>query len=361
METSYRDKPYYFVPLNEKADRRTSFNKQKMLAPNMLAGKLNITIECATPLHVGSGRLIFYESTETFTHSLLRENGRITVPGSSFKGMLRSMFEAVTTSCVLFAPRTLPTKVGMLGACNNSSGLCPACSVFGKLSYKGKLIFSSFYTEANSVLYRLPPLEQPFKTYPLPAIPNKTDPRTGNERLYYGNFHDIRALDVAKMSKVEFLQKKRNEPRSGGQFYGRKFYKHSGTWEMLSKQAGEESYECIPSGSTLTGSIIYQGLYADELGAILFALGLGWTPPIYHKLGYAKPAYMGSVKLSVTPAELSPRYGGNHLTTAAATDMAMRHYKKNELLIKPAVDALKQESSEIGDSMWKKQDNKYGY
>ena len=361
METSYINKPYYFAPLVSKADRRNALNKKNLLTSKYRAGKLNITVECLTPLHVGSGQLIYNEQSESFYHALLRENGQITIPGSSFKGMLRSIFEAVTPSCVLLAPRALPSKVGALSACNSNSGQCPACSVFGRLSYKGKLIFSPFYTDASPVIYRLPPLEQPFKTYPGASRgKGERDPRTGNERLYYGNFRDIQGLDVAKMSKDDFFQYKGREPRSDGEFYGRKFYKHSEKWEMLSRTSRSESYECLPVESVLNGSIIYQGLTDDELGAVLFALGLGWTPPIYHKIGYAKPAYLGSIKLDVAPEAL-PRYDDTHMTRDDAVNMALMHYKKNESVIEHAVEAIAQESSGIGDSMWVKQDGKYGY
>ena len=359
METSYENKPYFFVPLADKADRRNALNKQNMLAGKNRAGKLNITIECMTPLHVGSGQLMYDVKSESFYHALLRENEQITIPGSSFKGMLRSIFEAVTPSCVLLAPRALPLKVGALSACNSNSGLCPACSLFGRLSYKGKLIFSPFYTDALPVIMKLPQLEQPFKTYP-PTSGRERDPRTGNERLYYGNFRDVRGLDVAMMSKADFFRNKKMEPNSGGIFYGRKLYKHSRNWETLSNHSDEQNFECIPVKSVLNGSIIYQGLSDDELGAILFSLGIGWAPPIYHKCGYAKPAYLGSVKLDVTPEAL-PRYDDIHMTRDDAVDIALRYYKKNEPLIKNAVNTIKQEWSEIGDSKWVEQDGKYGY
>ena len=360
METSYDNKPYYFVPLIAKADRRDAMSKQMLLTPNYRAGKLNISIECMTPLHIGSGQVIYEKSTESFCHALFRENDKITLPGSSFKGMLRSVFEAVTLSCVLLSPRALPSKVGLLSACNTNSGVCPACSVFGSLSNKGKLIFSPFCTtDAKSIKYKIPLLEQPFRAYPIERN-KKFNLRTGNERLYYGEFRDIRGLDVARLSKTEFFHKKDREQRSGGNFYGRKFYKHSNNWEILSNYAGVESYECIPPRSILHGSIIYQGLTNEELGALLFSLGLGWSPPIYHKLGYAKSAFMGSVKLDVD-VEALPRYDTTQMTKDDAVESAIRHYKKNEQSIKSAVHALQQEWANIGDSMWVKQDGKYGY
>jgi len=359
VETSYSNKPYFFVPLVDRADRRQALNRQNLLAAGTHTGRLHVALECMTPLHFGSGQLAFDEANRCFFHSLLRENGKIALPGSSFKGVLRSVFEAVTESCVLSAPRALPMKVGALSACTDSSGLCPACSVFGRLSYKGKLTISSFYTDATPVKLKIPQLEQPFRTYPRPAR-GERDSRTGNERLYYGNFRDSHGLDVAKMSKADFFAKKDAESRSGGTFYGRKFYKHSNRWNTLATSSGKDSYECLPVGTTLTGTLTYQGLTEDELGALLFALGLGWKQPIYHKLGYAKPAFLGSVRLTAVPEPL-PRYETTPMTATVAEKLASGYYEKHKASIGPAVGALGAAWSEIGGSGWTMQDGKYGY
>jgi hypothetical protein len=365
METSYSNKPYVFVPLADKALRRKQLDQRFLLSSGTRAGKLNVTVECMTPLHFGSGKLEFDEGAHRFVYSLLRESGKTALPGSSFKGMLRSVFEAVTASCIINAPRALMDRIGGLSPCTSASGLCPACSVFGRLSYKGKLIVSSFYTDAEPIRLAIPMLERPFKTYPRPTD-SKKDPYTGNERLYYGDFENIHGTDVARMSKNDFLDRKKAKPDSGGNFYGRKFYKHSTKWNVLSEQAGRELYECLPVGAVLSGTVTYQGLTDDELGGLLFALGLGWEKPIYHKLGYAKPAYLGSVRLSVKPESL-PRYDPAAMTAEAAEEMASQHYSKHKQSIENAVAALMGAWSEIGSSMWVKQDDgrgggdRYGY
>ena len=361
METSYSGKPYFFVPLVKRVDRRKETNRQNLLTSGVLTGKLGVSIKCLTPLHFGSGQLAFDETTERFIHSLIRENGQIALPGSSFKGMLRTVFEAVSASCVLNAPRAFPLKgkVGNLGACTSNSGSCPACSVFGRLSYKGKLTISPFKSDAEPINLNVPTLEQPFRTYPRPAR-GESDNRTGNERLYYGNFRDVRGLDVARLTKGEFHAHKEREPQSGGNFYGRKFYKHSSSWKTLAERPSKNVCECLPVNATLTGSIGYQGLTEDELGALFFALGLGWEQPILHKLCYAKPAYLGSIELTITPESL-PRYEVAPMTTADAGKIAAQYYVKHKPLIEAAVRALEMEWSEIGDSIWPRQDGKYGY
>ena len=378
METSYSNKPYFFVPLLDSANRRKAPSRQDILSADTKTGKFDITIKCETPLHFGSGQLLFDESTKRFTHSLIRENGRIALPGSSFKGMLRSVFESITESCVVLSANPsiyaddkahikqlkedIKSKIGGLQRCDKKSKyLCPACSVFGHLSHKGKLTISSFYSDTEPVILRIPQLEQPFKTYPRPAR-GERDNRTGNERLYYGKFSEKRGLDVAKMSKADFLTLKKREPQSGGNFYGRKFYKHSGNWKTLADSSGRGNYECLPAGAILKGWITYQGLTEDELGGLLFALGLGlgWEKPIYHKLGYAKPAFFGSAKLTVQPEPLL-RYEDKPMSTADAENKATKYYEKHKSAIGAAVNAIEHEWTEIGNSMWTMNEGRYGY
>ena len=367
METSYSKKPYFFVPLAGRTYRVQAPSRQNLLAGNTLIGKLCITAICKTPLHFGSGQLVFDEASDSFAHSLLRENGKIALPGSSFKGMFRSIFEAVTESCVLSAPKAelLRDKVNPLKRCHDNKELCPACSIFGYISnkgdsHKGKLIISSFVADADakSGLLSIPQLEQPFKTYP--KRQGEQDPRTGNERLYYGDFRDIHGLDVARLPKKEFFELKKKEAQSGGNFYGRKFYKHSNRWETQLGNPSKDLFECLLPETTLSGAIVYQGLTEDELGALLFALGLGWGHTIYHKLGYAKPAFFGSIELSVEPKAL-PRYENTSMTADEASGLAAQYYETHKESIEDSVRALDQEWSGIGENEWEKQDNKYGY
>ncbi len=362
METSYKYKPYSFIPFTTKKTLNDSVSHRDLLKVDTYMGKLDITIKCMTPLHFGSGQIRQNEDLNYFVHTLLRENGNIALPGSSFKGMLRSVFEAITRSCVLNYPLALKDKIGNRKKCTGNYGQCPACSVFGRLSNKGKLIISSFRTEAEPIEIAIPSLEQPFKTYPRPSKDNYNlsmkNSSTGNERLYYGDFSDLHQLDVANMSKADFWAKKEKEKKSGGDFYGRKFYKHSGRWNELTKSEKNEKYECLPVGTLLYGTISYQGLSEDELGALLFALGLGWGVPIYHKLGYAKPAFLGSVELTVAQKTLS-RYDNN--MTTSIEEMASCYYKKYKKDIASSVDALKEIWSEIGEAIWPMQNGKYGY
>ena len=346
-QTFYKDKPYIFVPLVKTVRREPIARRQDALKGE--CGVLNVTVTARSPLHFGQGVLKadYLNNRTEFIHALNRENGHIALPGSSFKGMLRSFFEAITSSCVLFCPSNPQLQWALpimnRNICTTRDGLCPACSLFGCLGYKGKLTFSSFYTQENTKInkYIIPQLQTPFRDYPV------NDPYQygrGNERLYYGVLPSEEGTKVGNLTKAEFFNEKRNKVGSEIKFYGRKFYKHSNKQEIGNDSEGN-TYECIDPDSTLTGTITYQGLQKDELAALLFSLGMGWEKPIYHKLGYAKPAYYGSVSIQVHAADNLKRYTGfgKIRDTQALVELACDYYTKAIGDVKQAIDVFEQE------------------
>jgi len=278
-----KDKPFFFVPQVPplRGEPRVG----------VCSGRLRVTVTAKTPLHFGSGQLGYDEKASLFVNRLNRENDQIVLPGSSFKGMLRSVFEAVSESC-------MPTERDL--RCSYANALCLACAMFGFLGYRGKLRFSSFLAQGATENLTLPQL------YSHPTHLNQ-----------------------------------------------RRFYRHSTAYASISRVAegksGSELYECLSPGAVLRGNITYQNLTEDQLGGLLFALGLGWGEPIYHKLGYAKPVYLGSVQLDVkqedtTKTLLSPAQQAYDLEALAAA-----YYEKHSGRIGDIVAVLKEAWSIIGD------------
>ena len=336
-QTFYKDKPYVFVPLVDTVMRSPGMDVPRVLQGE--CGTLQITVYAETPIHIGSGTLRYEQGN--FTHTLLREKGRIVLPGSGFKGMLRSVAEAVSESCILISPANVreARPPHNRDACTGETGWCPACSLFGALGRKGKLIISSFYADHDQCTETrtIPALEAPFKDYPRPQ---GTQPKgKGNERLYYGEFAAIHGTAIGNMTKSDFFHQKSLEPNTLRRFYGRKFYRHSKKYDQLT---GTDQYECLPVGAKLSGTITYQGLTKDELGLLLTALGVGWEKPIHHKLGYAKPAYLGSVCLCVTAQAFHNRDGLSTLTDKELNDRARYYRDTASPQVKAAIDALEQ-------------------
>ena len=300
LQTLYKDKPYFFVPFVHKVHRKHISERQYSIS-NGYSGSFHLTLTAMTPLIFGEGDLSIGDNGHVM-HSLSRENGNITLAGSSFKGMLRSFFESITHSCTLLSPRwqsqLLPnnTHTPCQQSIRNTQTVCPACSLFGCLCMKGKLRFSSFQAKSSQIVETnvVPNLQSPYKDYPRDQTRG-----WGNERLYYASFKGINGTDTANLDKATFFNMKKSATLQSPQgFYGRKLYKHSLILEK-GKDALSNTYESLPVGSILTGEILFEGLTDEELASLAFALGIGWERPIYYKLGYAKPAYFGSVKIDV--------------------------------------------------------------
>jgi len=361
-QTFYSEKPYFFVPLVKRIHRTKRDDRRKALGG--ASGILSVTLTAMTPLHFGQGDLRSFDGKH-LCHALTRESKTIALPGASFKGMLRSVFEATTNSCISRYPRDmrhlLPNQNNL--QCERQRPLeqiCPACSVFGCLGIKGKIQFSSFQAEGQPVIEypSLPALQSPFRDYP-----NRDRRGSGNERLYYGWFKDVQGPeDVGNITKDEFFRKLDNKIQDYGQFYGRKFYKHSQE-QVEGNDVLQNTYECLSADSKLLGEIVYEGLHESELQALLFALGLGWETPIFHKLGYAKPAYFGSVKIDVHRKDSSPRsYSfGNEQQIDLGT-LAKNHRSSADDDVKKAIKEIQRQWSSLdGGSPWKSVDGRKTY
>ena len=74
---------------------------------------------------------------------------------------------------------------------------------------------------------------------------------------------------------------------------GYKYYKH-GIESIMKK--GNLNCECFLKGSVFTGSIIYENLDEEELQLLCYSLGI--TNGFDNKIGYGKPAYYGSIRIT---------------------------------------------------------------
>ena len=369
-QTFYNKKPYVFIPIVQNVRYNPVQSRQDALTSE--CGIIRVSITAHSPLHFGQGKLLADTSSSQvgFTHALSRENGRLVLPGSSFKGMLRAFFEAITNSCILFTTRNIDTRKA-LPVANRSVcpkkvefdtpntnkyapniGLCPACSIFGSLGYKGKLSFSPFYAREDTKIksYVIPQLQTPFRDYPR----DKAHANRGNERLYYGVLPGRHGAEVGNLTKQEFFDEKRKHPNTNIRFYGRKFYKHANKPEIGNESVGN-TFECLEPGAVLEGTIGYQGLREEELAALVFSLGLGWATPIYHKLGYAKPAYFGSVSIAIEAIDMPERYRniGVSRNTQSIKELAVRYRAGADGDVLSAIEAFEQTWSSLDEpSQW---------
>ncbi len=344
FQTFLKDKPYEFVPLLEKC-KRIKYTSHNILENDTYNGRLKLKIIVESSLHIG-GKQQDYDKNGNIIKKQMCRNGTIIIPGSSFKGAVRAVAEAVSYSCAVKLPDKVLKKA--LPSANNYScsnienGLCMTCSIFGmaekstnnqknKLNYyRGKVIFGEFVLKAGKLIWEmLPKLESPFKNYPDSHDVFSKDRKKhiyGNERLYYCKACKIG--NCQNCNKEEFFQciEEAGTNREM-RFRGRKFYnsdridsnkKLENKKEINSSQevnhrkenVNEEQtcYEMIEHGSVLRGEIIFQNLRKEEVKLLAYALGIGDTFTM--RLGYGKPLGYGKIKVELESVEnINERYG----------------------------------------------------
>jgi CRISPR/Cas system CSM-associated protein Csm3 (group 7 of RAMP superfamily) len=214
-----------------------------------------------------------------------RSGDALLVPGSTFKGVLRSRFEAITRSCAGDLPsdrgrvlsRSYPevqrghfthevqTMAPVADACGREDLVCPACALFGFQTINGTLRGRVSVTDFLSA-GGIAPVTEP--------MPSQFEPRLH----HLGEFR---------------IERNRGEPSfEVGPLYGRKFYVGP---SRTTDAVGYERVETIPSGTALRGSIRIFNLDDAELGGLLAALGV--EPRSWLKLGCGKRHGFGRLRV----------------------------------------------------------------
>lgn len=300
--------PYNFDPLADKAPNRTKWQevpKHHRLSADTYSGHLDLKFYTITPVFIPSMRTSDVDQKKVpgrpdqhiRTFFRFHHNGeKPTIPGTSIKGMVRSVFEALTNSCMaLYAGNYGRKNYGAATykreECNKEQGLCLACSVFGttvedKLHMQGKILFSDAVGEARFL-------------------------ETGGWIL--------KELSAPKPERhLPFYALDGTAPSSGPR--GRKFYYHhnpedvSSTPEHITKkvhnQRNVKILERLKAGATLTAKMNFHGLTKEELAALLYTLELEYRIEevdnkkriiltLGHKIGMGKPLGLGSVGILI--------------------------------------------------------------
>jgi hypothetical protein len=101
-------------------------------------GALDCTLTLLTPLHVGSG--LFQTVNGQVVKEAVHQDEGLIIPGSSLKGVFRSIAEAISSSCVSKTRQPLPSRD--FGECKDPEKLCVCCRLFGGLGYLGRVRFN---------------------------------------------------------------------------------------------------------------------------------------------------------------------------------------------------------------------------
>ncbi len=249
-------KPYGFVGIDplQDGDREKPVGHHRY---QHISGTLQGEIQALSPVHVASGTVEMQPDPSAPVYKAhVRSGGRVVIPGSTLKGVVRSMVEAISASCIrITRARRNQLPRGAQG-CRDEKDLCVACRMFGSLGYQGQVRF----TDAK--------LRRGQRTA-LARVPSLYAPRTRAGGVYVER----------------------------GQVKGRKFYRHG------QPATGNVPVEVCPARSVFDFGLHFDNLTSAQLGLLLTGLGVG-EPPLMLKLGGGKPTCYGSVRFSLTNLEI---------------------------------------------------------
>ena len=264
------NKPYELVSFPKKRPTLKAPVGHHRYIPNGYHGTLCLTLSVKTALHVSTGITAMGSDVssrvpliKTMTQG---ENKQLVIQGSSLKGCVRAIYEAITNSTLgtISSGKKVPKGKRMpkdREPCKDKTKLCPASQVFGALNWQGLLHFSDAYCTAKSpVTGLMPPLHRP---------------RPDQREEYF----------------------------DGNKAAGRKFYHHAreavdgGSRGTPVQQAGTEY--------RFKTELQFLNLSQAQLGTLLISLGQDTDYPMALKLGGGKPVGLGTVQVAVSEVEVA--------------------------------------------------------
>jgi hypothetical protein len=266
-------KPYDFVSFpQERPNLQRPFGHHKY-DQNRLHGTIYLTLKVQTSLHISTGAVVLGSDVGSKI-SLLKTmiqgvDAKLSIQGSSLKGCIRSVYEAITNSTLGAITSKYKEKIPTERLpCKNKEKLCPASRVFGALDWQGLLDFNDANCERIG-----------FSTGFMPSL---YAPRPNCDAYY-----------------------------QRGKLAGRKFYYNmskaieKGQRDGISVQQAGKEY-------TFKTQVTFKNLLPEELGTLLIILGQDKKYPMALKVGGGKPIGMGTMTVNVDkinqPQNLKQRY-----------------------------------------------------
>lgn len=247
-------KPFVWIPLKGGVPRKAPSWHNRF---ENLTGKATLVLTVESDcLFVGSG---FYEySNATLWMTFFRVNGVPSIPGTSLKGAIRSIAEAISNSCVSQMQKEESVSKDYR-RCQNVENLCPACRIFGAMGFRGRVSFSDALSQGKV---------------------------------------QTKIVQIGALFKPQ-------------KYEGRKFYQ-SGSAAFSEDTTPKENHQClevVPGNTKFTTTLSFENLTRGELGLVFSALGWGFendkaAPLFFPKIGGAKPRCFGSVRFEIEQISL---------------------------------------------------------
>jgi CRISPR/Cas system CSM-associated protein Csm3 (group 7 of RAMP superfamily) len=289
------EKPFVYVPVSKKEPDRKEFISHE--AQKNLTGKIDFDLEVVSDyLFVGSGGYDFHG--DMVFYSFFQTKGNLAIPGTSLKGSIRAVAEAISNSCVNQwagrsgrKPREKPDEKPFIPdthkRCESEDKLCPVCRIFGMTGYGGRISFSDANPlgKIKSYIVKIGELFEPKIV--------RTDEDGKGKRKFYGNwrFNPINNLNPEKNHRF---------------------------------------VEAVSKGTHFRFTFSFNNLLEEELSLILHAIGVDQDYRI--KIGGAKPRCFGTVKSNPLVGSL---YKNPIENPTKITEHSIKDFMKNKKLINP--------------------------
>lgn len=250
------DRPRFYatVPLVDK--HATSLSDEEghhfLDTEQRWSGRITGHFTARQPLHVGDGALVpppdlGLPDEAPLVKSFHQAQGKLTIPGASLKGPIRSLIETITYSCVSKTKSRLSDaeRECRYDSHRHRGELCPACRIFGAMGYQGSVYFRDAPQTSGATTIHF--------------IPAQYQPKSDENRRHYPHA----------------LQDKRDPG-----------------WPL----------QVVTAGSQFLLELDFQNLRPAELGLLLLVLGQG-DPPLCLKIGAGKSSGLGAVQFGLDKVE----------------------------------------------------------
>lgn len=263
-------KPYEFVTFPAKPPQLKAPAGHDRYHQNRVHGTVELELTVGTGLHVSTGATLLGSDVGQSRIPLIKTmqmgEQKLSIPGSSLKGVVRSIYEAITNSTLaVVTPKYKDRLPKERLPCRKRDKLCPASQIFGALDWQGLVTFR----DAICVQSGFAP----------GFMPSLYRPRADQRDDYF--------KPVA-----------------------RKFYYHAAK-AVTAVQRGIPVQQASAQYVFKTDLQI-QNLSQAEVGTLFVALGQDPQYPFALKIGAGKPIGMGSVMVKIKgmdkPESIEQRY-----------------------------------------------------
>ena len=273
--------PYGFVQYPSSSPQRRSPRGHDTFAGR--SGLIECELEALSPFLVMDTEKRADSNTGNVGQFMRSDKNGPVIPGTSLKGMVRSLFEVLVPSCVgLHDHSTNPLVPNGFDTCYHRSNLCPACNTFG---YMGRGRGSSVHRGNVNI----------GEARPAGSVSR------GRQVQIVGQF----GPNPQKSDRY-------NNP--DGSPKGRKFYYHQHELNKATTKKEKKYAKWLAPGATFRFTVGFQNLTDRALSGLVAALSLpdeaplpgGGTTAVRHKIGYGKAAGLGSVEIRIQSVGLDP-------------------------------------------------------